>query len=66
MSKLDPVELKNVYRKQILLERTDVNSAGLGIIDMAIKSGGNMTYNFLPLNAEVSFYLLQVEITINK
>ena len=39
-------ELKELYREQILSKRTDDNNAGLGIIDIAIKSGNLMQYEF--------------------
>jgi hypothetical protein len=59
-------ELKQLYREQILSKRTDENSAGLGIIDMAIKSGNLIQYEFKPVTEVASFYLLQIEINIKK
>ncbi|MDP1744467.1 MAG: DUF6272 family protein, partial [Bacteroidota bacterium] len=64
--KHNQAELKQLYREQILSKRTDDNNAGLGIIDIAIKSGNLMQYEFKPLTESTSFYLLQTEININK
>ncbi len=60
----NPTELKQMYREQILSKRSDENNAGLGIIDIAIKSGNMIKYEFKPLTELTSFYLLQTEITI--
>ena len=64
--KLNPVELKKLYREQILSKRSDENSAGLGIIDIGIKSGNQIKYDFKQLTEPYSFYLFQVEINIKK
>lgn len=37
--------------------------AGLGIIDIAIKSQNQLTYSFEPLNKEISYFWLEVKIT---
>ena len=60
------LELKQLYREQILSKRTDDNNAGLGIIDIAIKSGNKIKYEFKPLTENTSFYLLEAEINIQK
>ncbi len=59
-------ELKQLYREQILSKRTDDNNAGLGIIDIAIKTGNQIKYEFKPLTEFTTFYLLQTEILIQK
>ncbi|MCE9540324.1 MAG: SiaB family protein kinase [Bacteroidetes bacterium] len=64
--KHNQAELKQLYREQILSKRTDDNNAGLGIIDMAIKSGNKIKYEFKKLTEDTSFYLLQIEINIQK
>lgn len=64
--KLGQDDLKRLYRQQMLTKRTDENSAGLGIIDIAIKSKNHIKYDFKPLNDETSFYLFQTEINIQK
>ncbi len=60
------MELKQMYREQILSKRTDENNAGLGMIDIAIKSGNLIIYDFKPLTENTSFYLFQTEINIPK
>jgi hypothetical protein len=64
--KHNQAELKQLYREQILSKRTDENNAGLGIIDIAIKSGNMIEYEFKQLTETTSFYLLQAEINIRK
>lgn len=60
----NPTELKQMYREQILSKHSDDDNAGLGIIDIAIKSGNRIKYEFKPLTENTSFYLLQTEINI--
>jgi len=64
ISNLTTDELKQLYRKQILSGKTSVNSAGLGIIDIAIRTGNNIQYDFRPLTETTSFYQFQTEIFI--
>lgn len=59
---LSPEELKNVYREQIISKRIHENKAGLGIIDIAIKSGNKIMYNFKQNSDNTSFYIFQTEI----
>lgn len=60
----DHAQLKQMYRDQILSKRTEENNAGLGLIDIAIKSGNQIKYEFLPLTESTTFYILQTEINI--
>ena len=64
--KLTLVELKKMYREQMLSKRVDENSAGLGIIDISIKSENHIKYDFKPITEDSSFYLFQTEINIQK
>lgn len=66
VSKSSMAELKQLYREQILSKRTDENGAGLGIIDIAIKCNNQIKYDFKPLTASTTFYILQTEINIQK
>jgi hypothetical protein len=59
-------ELKQLYREQILSRRSDENNAGLGIIDIAIKTGNQIKYEFKPISEHTTFYLLQTDINIQK
>jgi hypothetical protein len=63
-SKLDNSQLKKIYREQLLSRDNSENSAGLGMIDIAIKSGNNIEYLFHPLTSLMSFYILQIKINI--
>jgi len=65
VSKMSREELKQLYRQQIMSERETENSAGLGIIDIALKSGNQFQFNFRPLTETTSFYHFQTEIEIN-
>lgn len=56
-------ELK-AYYKQVLNEGTmsDKGTAGLGMIDIARKSGKKLEYNFSPINDNLTFFSLTVRI----
>jgi hypothetical protein len=40
----------------------DKQGAGLGIIDIAIKTGGNLDYQFVPINEDIYFYVLKATV----
>ncbi|MBI4647752.1 MAG: hypothetical protein HY738_14480 [Bacteroidia bacterium] len=44
---------------------SDKGSAGLGIIDIAMKSGKPIVFNFTPKNEKNSFYEIKIEISEN-
>ncbi|GAB4202642.1 MAG: SiaB family protein kinase [Bacteroidia bacterium] len=56
-------ELKEYY-KQVLTngEMSMKGGGGLGIIDIARKSGEKLTYEFLPINNNLSFFILKIKI----
>lgn len=56
-------ELK-AYYKQVLNEGTmsEKGTAGLGMIDIARKSGKKLNYDFSPINDNLTFYGLSVKI----
>lgn len=62
---LDKIGLQDFYRetlaKESPLERDD---AGLGIIDIALKSGNKLEYIFKPITSTVAFYVIQAKIKI--
>ncbi len=64
ISGLEIAGLKKLYRNQLLAERTNENNAGLGIIDIAIKSDSKIKYDFKSLTESSSLYIFQVEINI--
>jgi hypothetical protein len=63
MNTSDKTELKSMYRKVIsdTLKQQD-KEGGLGLIDIAIKSGGKFKYEFRQVSGVLSFYMLQIEI----
>ncbi len=60
---MDKDELKSYY-KQVLNEGTmsDKGTAGLGMIDIARKSGKKLEYSFSPINDNLTFFSLSVKI----
>ncbi|MBL4888378.1 MAG: SiaB family protein kinase [Flavobacteriaceae bacterium] len=62
----DITEIKKAYRKQLLTgEITTKGGAGVGLYDIAIKSNKNISYQFYPVDNNVFFYLLKVELKTN-
>lgn len=62
-----PDELKNMYKKQIREGNISAKGgAGLGLIDIARKTGEKLKYQFLPLDEEYDFFILEVEINAKK
>lgn len=59
INKLNKDELKEYY-KQVLEEGTlsDKGGAGLGLIDMAKKSGNRLSYHFKPLSDDLFYFYL--------
>lgn len=58
-----PEELKEMYKQQIRGGTiSDKGGAGLGLIDIARKTGKQLEYQFLQLDEEYYFFLLKVEI----
>lgn len=64
ISRLSMEELKYEYRKQILVKESFETGAGLGLIDIAIKSGNGIKYEFRKHTDNSTFYFLQTEISI--
>jgi len=60
---LEKEELKTLY-KLILSnhEFSEKGGGGLGLIDIAKKTGTKMEYNFVPLNENLYFYILKITI----
>jgi hypothetical protein len=64
-SKLDEInnlqadEIRNVYRQMLgNSEFNDKGGAGLGLIEMAKKTGNKLDYDFVPLDEEFSYFIL--------
>jgi hypothetical protein len=59
INKLEKEDLNELYKKQIKEGRlSDKGGAGLGFIDIKRKTGKNLEYHFLPINDNISFFLL--------
>jgi len=57
---LDRDGLKGLYKQ--IMRSNDVSEkggAGLGLVDMARKSGGKLSYHFNPLNDQLSYFSLK-------
>jgi hypothetical protein len=60
-------ELKEMYKKQIKEGKiSDKGGAGLGLIDIARKTGEPLNFQFLQLDDEYYFFILKVEINAKK
>ena len=64
-SKLDEInnlpteEIRNVYRQMLSnAEFSNKGGAGLGLIEMAKKTGNKLDYDFVPLDKEYSYFIL--------
>jgi len=64
---MDKQELKDYY-KQVIRDGkiSSKGGAGLGLIDMARKSGEKMIYRFDPIDDQLSFFTLQVKVRRKK
>ncbi|HAI76312.1 MAG TPA: hypothetical protein DCM08_08690 [Microscillaceae bacterium] len=66
VNQLNKDELKDFYKET--LDKQDpvpiTGGAGLGIIDIARKSGERIDYSFDTVNSDYSFYSLQVKVTV--
>lgn len=56
-------DLDNFYNKKLInFEGNQNNKAGLGIIDMRIKSDSNLNFFFKKINEEISFFNLEIAV----
>ena len=77
-NEIDPLrtridDINNLDREEIrtkyigVLSHGDISikqGAGLGMIDVALKSGNKLEYEFIPLKDAISFYVLKVKIKV--
>jgi len=62
---LDKKGLQDYYRQTLAKESPlERDNAGLGIIDIALKSGNKLEYEFKPITSAVSFYVIQARISL--
>lgn len=63
INRLNKAKLKDVYRKTIQSDVLVKNgSAGLGLLDIARKSGQELTFNFQEMFRGYYFFLLKVKV----
>ena len=60
-------ELDNLFNKTIMEdEKKGQKGAGLGFIDIKMKSRNNIIYNFSQVDADYSFFEIQVKVSEKK
>ena len=65
VNSLDKKGLQEFYRDTIAKESPlERDTAGLGIIDIALKSANKLEYEFKPVSSNVSFYVIQAKISL--
>ena len=64
LNELNKEERRDLYRELITDQNyyTEKGTAGIGIIDMAIKAGNELKYEFKEVDENTSFYIFQVKI----
>lgn len=63
INRLDKEGLKKLYKRIMRSnEVSEKGGAGLGLVDMARKSGEKLAYHFSPINKELSFFSLKTVI----
>jgi hypothetical protein len=59
INNLETKEIRNVYRQMLsAAEFSTKGGAGLGLIEMAKKTGNKLDYDFVPLDNEYSYFVL--------
>ncbi len=59
INNLETKEVRNVYRQMLSTsEFSKKGGAGLGLIEMAKKTGNKLDYDFVPLDKEYSYFIL--------
>lgn len=67
INSLDKAGLSSLYKQQIVESKiSEKGGAGLGLIDIAKKTGSKLSYQFKELNEEVSFFILTSTINRNR
>jgi hypothetical protein len=59
INRLDPEQIKEIYRT--VLQSSDLSSkggAGLGLLEMARKTGNRLDFDFIPLDNDHSYFIL--------
>ncbi len=65
INKLDRAEIKKMHLKALENSKiSEKGGAGIGLIDIALKSGNELLYAFIPVDNAISFYTLDAKVTI--
>ena len=59
INKMDAAELRNIYRQ--MLNSSEISTkggAGIGLIEMAKKTGSKLDYDFVPVDEENTYFIL--------
>ena len=66
INSLEKDELKQLYKEVLNTEgRSEKGGGGLGMIDIARKTGEKLNYAFAPYNDEYSFFSLNINVEEN-
>lgn len=66
INSMDRDELKELYKEILCSDgRSDKGGGGLGMIDIARKTGNKLNYDFASLNDEYSFFSLNINVEEN-
>ena len=64
INQLTKEQLKEYYKQILANGKMSIKGGGgLGIIDIARKSGEKINYEFLPINNTISFFIMKIQIT---
>jgi hypothetical protein len=67
INSLESAELKELYKEVLNNDaRSEKGGGGLGMIDIARKTGKKLNYAFAPLNDEYSFFSLNINVEDTK
>jgi hypothetical protein len=59
INRLDTKEIRNIYRQMLsTAEFSAKGGAGLGLLEMAKKTGNKLDYDFVPIDKEHSYFIL--------
>ncbi len=59
INSLDPKEIREVYRQMLsVAEFSEKGGAGLGLIEMAKRTGNKLDYDFASLDKDYSYFIL--------
>lgn len=61
----DLEQLREMYRDRIAVAKfSEKGGAGLGLMDMVLKSGNELGYELLPINDKYTYFVLQIHLSL--